>query len=277
MLVSGFGLLEKYVQDINITRTKLNMTKVTIVAALPGGGAMIVINFSKIVEIDTEGHIVRDLYECKCKTLTTLLLIGDRLCAIYTNGTVAVIQIPSGKLLQIYKIPEVGTVYNFGSLYWNTDIIDPDLILLADFLNHEVFSFRLSTQNKTVHITRLRNPHSVSYSYNTTDISYIVTCELDEKVIMYNSSWHEIRTISGYGKTKTIFKPRAAIISPWNTVIVSDNRDRVSEFTTGGHFVRFLDSDIRLPSVISLSHHYLYVVSDDFSLGKLYRYKMNEQ
>ena len=147
LLFSGFGLSENYLEGLNITRTKLNMTNITHIAALSGGGAMIIINFSKVVEIDTEGHIVRDLYECKCKTLTTLLLIGDRLCAIHTNGTVAVFQLPGGKLLQIYNIPDVGTVYNFGSLYWNTDIIDPDLLLLADFKKRQVF-IQLQVINK---------------------------------------------------------------------------------------------------------------------------------
>ena len=273
LLFSGFGLSENYLEGLNITRTKLNMTNITHIAALSGGGAMIIINFSKVVEIDTEGHIVRDLYECKCKTLTTLLLIGDRLCAIHTNGTVAVFQLPGGKLLQIYNIPDVGTVYNFGSLYWNTDIIDPDLLLLADFKKRQVFSYRLSTKNKTIHATYAPYPHSVSYGSKTSNISFIVTYN-SEKIILYTSSWQKIRTISDYGASKNIFKPGATLISPQNTLIVADRRGRVSEFTIEGNFIRYLDPGIHLPSVMSLSHQYLWVVSGD---SELYQYKKNEQ
>ena len=251
------------------------MTNVTFVAALSGDRAVVVINYSKVVEIDTEGHTVRDLYKCRCRTLNTLLLIGDRLCVIFSNGTVAVFQIPGGKLLQIYNIPDVSSVYNFGSLYWKTDIIDQDLLLLADFKKREVFSYRFSTKNKTILETFVQYPHSVSYGFKTSNIYYIVSCD-SKKIIFYSSSWQEIRTISEYGENKNIFAPRAALASPWNTLIVADRIGKVSEFTMEGNFVRYLDSDIYLPSVMSLLYHNLWVVSDENHLGELYWYKINE-
>ena len=247
------------------------LQKVKYVAALPGGEAAVIINYRRVVIINKEGQLVRELYKClTCSKFNGLLLLGGNLSIIQQNGTVSVIRLHDGQLLQVYHIPDVGAIYYFGSLYWDPDVIDPDVLLLTDWYKGEVFSYWFSTLQKTVLVTDLSNPFSVSYFFKKNQTFYIV-CERDKYYLtVYNATWNPVRTIGN-----VLTYPHAAIVSPDNTIIVADTYyNKVSEFTSDGKFLRLLTDEIVQPGSISFRYPHLWIVGNS---NDLYRYKLYEQ
>ena len=249
------------------------LTKIKHVAALPGGDAVVNVEYRRVIQIDTKGKTVRELYECQCQSkINALLLVGDNLCVAHINGTLVVIQLQSGKLLQVHNIPHIGEVFNFGSLYWNTGIIDPDLVLLVDNRGNQIFSYKFSTKHKQVHQALMSGLHSVSYSLNTSKIAFIVTHNT-HYITMYDTGWYRVKDIKG---GPGFFSTKVALVSPWNTLIVPDyvfGHDRVFEMTMEGRIKRDLVRGVYRPEAISLSYHYLWVVD---GRGALYRFKFFE-
>ena len=265
----GLKRLNTLVPDFSTTEKSLYLTKIKHVAALPGGDAVVNVDYRRVIQIDTKGQTVRELYECQCRSkINALLLVGDNLCVAHINGTLVVIQLQSGKLLQVYKIPDIGEVSNFGSLYWNTDIIDPDLVLFVDKRKNEIFSYKFSTKHKQVHLAGQSDLQSVSYSLNTSKIAFIVTHN-PQHITLYETGWYRVKVIEG---SPGIFYTKVALVSPWNTLIVPDylyGRHRVYEMTMEGHMKRDLVTGVYRPDAISLSYHYLWVVD---GRGAVYRY-----
>ena len=75
-----------------------------------------IINYRMVVQINKEGQLVRELYKClSCSKFNGLLLLGGNLSIIQQNGAVSVIRLHDGQLLQVYYIPDVGTVVYSGS------------------------------------------------------------------------------------------------------------------------------------------------------------------
>ena len=262
---------------LNITLANPELNKIKHVAALPGGGAVVNINYRKVVQVDSNGHTVKDLYNCvTCSRIHGLLVQGENLRVIHQNGNIDVIRIQDGKFLQTYYIPEVGAIYQYGTQYWDTDEADPDLLLLTDWIKKEVFSYRFSTNNKQVHIKELSLPFSVSYFFNSNSTWYIVCDRSGHSVYLYDSNWNLVRTVEGYGSTYgKLVSPHTAMASPKNTIIVADTYNyRISEFSIQGEFLRHVLTDVNLPNSISVSYTHIFVVANWTSL---YSYKLYEK
>ena len=275
--------LIKAVLDLDVTAVNSQITSPWRVAALPGGEAAVVNEYSEVVKINKTGQTIKELYSCSCDLsnhINGLLLLGYNLYVTHKNGTIVEIQPHTGQLLDVYHIPDVGYIHHHGSLWSDpSKIPNTDILLLTDSVKGEVFSYNLTSRHKEVQLRGLSGPRSVSYSFSGNDTSYIV-CERDHNMIsIYNSNWNFVSSFGNYGKSDgDLDYPYAAIISSNDSLSVSDSHNhRISVFTTDGVFLYHLltQSDgINYPFALSYYKPYLWVV--DLGNNQLYRYRLFE-
>ena len=277
--ISGLRRLEKPVLDLNISRTSpvLYIVGYTdIIAALPGGGAMIrhyIRNnkTEKILKINSQGEVTQTIFTCVgCSSyIWGLLLLGDFLYLTQSNGTVLKTRVSNGQVVSRSNIPDVRKVMHTGSLSNKPDKIpDKQTLLLCDRDKGEVFTFKYSTGQKQVHITGLDSPTSVSYFFYNQTVYYIVCEGWGDRINVYSQTWELIKTIGSQGSNDgELDIPQAAIVSDENTIIISDYwNHRVSEFSFNGTFLRHLlvrSDGIYLPVSMSYYYPHLWLVHGD--------------
>ena len=270
-----------------------------LVAALPAGEVLIcriaVEQKSRrslirrwVSKISNQGLKGLDIYNCTGCYITGLLVLGEDIFIIHSNGTVLQFSLGNWKLLRIYQINNMGGRFlHTGSLSSDPSMIpDQDQLLLADSSSYEVFTYRLSTRKKIIRKKSPRlgppfygYPRTVSYGFYNNTVFFIVSLcyggNLGNKIIIYDSEWNHVRSFGGNGTRDGQFiGPHGAIVSSDNTIIVADyHNNRLSEFTMEGQFVRqILDrSDgITKPAALSFWFPHLWVIHSGDSL---YRYK----
>ena len=264
--------------DFSLTITSPELTDVSYVAALPGGGAFVQNyisddNIEQILKINSQGKVTHTIYTCKGCSIQGLLVLGDFLYLTQSNGTVIKTRVSDGRILSRSTIPAVGEVLHTGSLYSKPDRIpDKQTLLLCDWDKGEVFTFKPSTGQKQVRVSGLRKPQSVSYFFYNHIVYYIISEGL--RIIVYNQTWDLVRTIGTRGsEDEGGFS--SAIVSDEDTIIISDNDNhRISEFSFNGTFLRHLISDdIFLP--YSMSYYYPHLwLSDGLLYYDLHRYNL---
>ena len=169
-------------------------------------------------------------------------------------------RVSDGSVMNVSTIPDVISVTHTGSLYSQAEKIpDQQTLLLCDWENGEVFTFKPSTRQKKVRITGLRSPRSVSYLFYNYNVYYIVCEQWENRIIVYNNTWDRVSTIGRYGSDDgELFNPLSAIVSDEDTIIVSDwFYHRISEFSFNGTFLHHLlvsSDSIRYPW--SMSYYY---------------------
>ena len=272
--------------DLNTTKTTPELSSVSYVAALPGGGA-VVTNYDpcKVLRLDSQGKVTQLIYSCVRWDITGLLILGDLLYIIHGNGTVLETGVSDGRSLSVYTIPDVAYAMHTGSLYSDPDKIpDKQSLLLCEFFGDKVFTFKPSTGQKQVRLTGLNHPTSVSYYFYNNTVYYIVieagTERINIHVHIYDNRWHRIRTIRRGGsddKQGRTISYQSAIVSDENTIITSDYwNDRISEYSFNGTFLRDLlvrSDGIKEPSSLSYYYPHLWVVHGYFH-NKPYRYNL---
>ena len=275
------ALLTKPVLDLNVTALNHQITNPRFVAALFGGEAAVVNEYSQVMKINKTGHTIKELYNCQsCNNIYGLLLLGSNLNVIHSNGTIVEIQLHTGQLLNVCNISDVHGVYYFGSLWSDpSKIPNIDILLLPDSDKGEVFSYNLTSEHKQVHLTGLSFPTSVSYSFYNNSTHYIVSQYRSHTISIYNSAWDPVLSFGGYGGDDgDLIYPLAAIMSYNNTILVTDySNHRISVFTTDGVFLYHLltQSDgINGPTALSYYKPYLWVVNEHYA--KLNRYRVSE-
>ena len=140
------------------------MTGIRRVAALPDGGAF-VINYvisnvtHQVWRVNVRGQVIQHVYQCVRCDLTGLLVLNNNLYVIHDNGTLLEININNTNTVQVYQVPDVIWMFNYGSLSYHPSVIThPDLLLLADVIKGEIFSYNVTSKNKQVHLTGLSYP-----------------------------------------------------------------------------------------------------------------------
>ena len=209
---------------------------------------------------------------------TSLLILGHMLYVTQKDtGTLIKLHLHWNDVLEVENIPDVKEVVNFGSLFFDpAQIPDKDLLLLADRTKHEIFTYKISTKHKEVHIRNLSFPKSVSYIFDNNSTYYLV-CDF-QQVSLYNITWGLVRIIGKAGSGDgELNDPTSAIVLPAGSVIIADGgNNRLSQFTVQGKFVRhlLLESDgITKPSALSFFYPHLWVVNDG---KKIQRYRLFE-
>ena len=206
-----------------------------------------------------------------------MLLLGNNLYVVHKNGTIAEIQPHTEELFNVYQIPNVDLIFQYGSLSSDPpNIPNPDILLLPDYLKGEIFSYNLTSRVKQVHVTGLLYPTCVSYIFSGGSTHYIVTDRNRHMINIYNSSWGLESAFGGYGSEDGMLdKPWAAIMSSNNSILVSEQRNnRVSVFTRKGEFLHHLPIEMSSPSTLSYYAPYLWIGHyTDFKAG-LYRYSL---
>ena len=240
-------------------------------AALPFGEAAVADDQSKVVKINNAGQSIKVLYDCNsCRNISGLILLGNYLYVVHYNGTILKIQPDTGELFNVYYIPDVSYATYSCSLWFNPAVPNPDILLLAEAVKGEVFSYNLSSGEKQVHVTGLSYPRCASYMFSDSSTGYIVNDYNKKKINIYDASWEIKSTFGG-------FFASAAVMTSNNSVLVTDfDNNRISEFTTKGVFLHHLLTDISYPFGISYYEPYLWV--KHFMLKKfkqgLYRYSL---
>ena len=273
--------------DLNLTAVNPQMTGIYRVAALPDGGAFVInyvrSNYTRQVwRVNVTGQVIQRVYQCvRCGYIEGLLVLNNNLYVIYGNGTLIEININNTNTVQVYQVPDVRLMVHFGSLSYHPSVIThPDLLLLADEIKGEIFSYNVTSKNKQVHLTGLSLPTSVSFMTYNSHLYYIVCVYLNHQVHVYNSSWSLYKTLggpgSGYGQ---LYYPYSAIGLPDGSIIISDsNNGRVSLFNIKGRFIRHIltrSDRLSRPEAMSISLPDLWLTDYQGSdIFRLYRYKL---
>ena len=275
--------MEKPLLDLNVSRINPQLSELYRVAALPGGEAVIAVNVKgaiKAIKVNSQGRVTQDIYSCtRCSRFKGLLVLGEHVYLIHGNGTVFETRVSDRRLLSTSTIPDVSRVMHYGSLSSKPDqISDKQTLLLADEVKHEVFTFKPSTGEKQVRITRYGSPASVSYFFFNDTEYYIVTEAFNDRINIYNNTWDLLRTIGTMGSDdQKLDYPLAAVVSEEETIIVSDfTEHRVSEFSLNGTFLHHLlvESDgIDWPRSMSYYYPHLWLTHGRL-MDKLYRYQL---
>ena len=280
-----------------MTDVNPQMTGIYRVAALPDGGAF-VINYvssnytGQVWRVNVTGQVIQHVYQCVwCfynvsgtlyPAITGLLVLNNNLYVIYYNGTLLEVNINNTNTVQVYQVPDVWLMIHSGSLSYHPSVIThPDLLLLADWIKDEIFSYNVTSKNKQVHLTGLRYPISVSFMTYNSHLYYIV-CEWDrDQVLIYNSTWSLYKTLGGNKGSGDgqLDWPTSAIGLPDGSIIISDsNNHRVSLFNIRGRIVRHIltrSDGLSYPDAMSISLPYLWLIDNQGSgIYRLYRYKL---
>ena len=208
---------------------------IKLLAALPQGEVFLYnyiekTNTRQVVKVNNQGDVMAEVYKCvQCNEIEGTIVLGDKFYVTHKNGTLVQIRLADGILQNVYQIPNVVSVRNYGSLSSDPDLIpDTDLLLLVDTYKDEVFEYNVSTNEKRVVITGIQTPQSVSYFIINSKIYYVV-CEYwketpqGDRISVYNSTWHFIGSFGSLGSQDgQLNNPEAAIESPEGTVIVAD-------------------------------------------------------
>ena len=267
--------------DLNMTDVNPEMTGIWVVAALPDGGAFVInyVNSSitdQVLRVNVTGQVIQHVHQCVRCYLWGLLVLNNNLYVTYSNGTLLEININNTNTVQVYQVPGVWWMVNLGSLSYHPSVIThPDLLLLADMIKGEIFSYNVTSKNKQVHLTGLYGPTSVSFMTYNSHLYYIVCEWLHHQVHVYNSTWSLYKTLGGEGSGDgQLYDPQSAIGLPDGSVIITDrNNNRVSLFNIRGRIVRHIltrSDGLSDPWGMSISLPYLWVVGR----GRLYRYKL---
>ena len=272
---------------LNMTDVNPQMTYIWMVAALPDGGAF-VNNYirsnetEQVLRVNVTGHVIQHVYQCVRCSLYGLLVLNNNLYVIHGNGTLLETTINNTNNVQVYLVHNVSWMVHWGSLSYDPSVIThPDLLLLADWNKGEIFSYNVTSKNKQIHLTDLRNPSSVSFMTYNSRLYYVVCEYRRHQVRVYNSTWGLYQTLgvmegSGDGQLRY---PYSAIGLPHGLVIISDmNNNRMSLFTIGGKFVRHIltrSDGLYNPDAMSISLPYLWLIDyRGSSICMLYRYKL---
>ena len=271
-----------------MTDVNPQMTGIWLVAALPDGGAFVINRVwsnrtHHVWRVNVTGQIKQLVHQCVGCDLQGLLVLNNNLYVIYSNGTLIQIDINNTNTVQVYQVPGVSYMAHYGSLSYHPSVIThPDLLLLADYLNGEIFSYNVTSKNKQVHRTGLSTPVSVSTMIYNSRIYYVV-CEHNRNLVhIYTSTWGLFRTVGHYGSgDEQLDNPYTAIGLPDGSIIISDSPNRyVSIFTIHGRFVRHiltLSDGLYYPQAMSISLPYLWLIDymgyPSYSY-RSYRYKL---
>ena len=278
------------VLDLNMTVANPQMTRIDNVAALPDGGAFVINHVisnrtRKVWRVNVRGQVIQHVYQCVRCYLSGLLVLNNNLYVIYTNGTLLQININNTKAVQVYQVPDVRSMFHYGSLSYHPSVIThPDLLLLADRRKDAIFSYNVTSKNKQVHLrlNQFSGPSSVSYIIYHSDLYYLVTAHNSHQVHVCNSTWGLYQTLGGPRgsvERQTLGQPWSAIGLPDGSIIISDiGNTCVSLFTIEGKFVRHLlakSDGVSGPVAMSVSLPYLWLVDAwRYPINRLYRYKL---
>ena len=268
-----------------MTDVNPQMTGIYRVAALPDGGAF-VYNYvwsnytSQVWRVNVTGQVIQHVHQCvRCIIIEGLLVLNNNLYVIYRNGTLVEININNTNTVQVYQVPDVLVMVNYGSLSYHPSVIThPDLLLLADENKGEIFSYNVTSKNKQVHLTGLYWPTSVSFMTYNSHLYYVVCEHGNHQVHVYNSTWSLYKTLGGRGSGELDW-PYSAIGLPDGSIIISDyNNGRVSLFNIHGRFIRHIltrSDGLSEPQAMSISLPYLWLIDYQGSdIWRLYRYKL---
>ena len=276
------------VLDLNMTVVNPQMTYIRRVAALPDGGAFIINivrsnDTDQVLRVNVRGQVIQHVYQCVRCGLRGLLVLNNNLYFIYGNGTLEQFDIDNNNTVQVYQVPDVYFMVHWGSLSYHPSVIThPDLMLLADILKGEIFSYNVTSENKQVHLTGLSFPTCVSFMTYNSHLYYVV-CEWGhDQVRVYNSTWDWYQTLGG--------PAYSAIGLPDGSIIITDhNNHRVSLFNITGRLIRHIltrSDGLNRPWAMSISLPYLYLTDQQESYSNLtytsypeykylYRYKID--
>ena len=284
MLVGLIGRQSSQKIILDVIRQNPNLNPLSRVAAIPwpSSGAFIASHgqgMDKVIHIDGNGNIISFPYTNfhefdPTRRISGLVLTDGQLNVLHKNGTIVrVLLSDTSKTSGTFSV-DVGELQHTGSMGAEFVPGNPkDFLLLADKKRGEIFTFDLVKNVKTVHLTGLDEPVSVTYTNSRFETAYVV-CEQGAGVVKtYNASWHHLKTIRS---NQEEFLPRVALMSPRGTLLVADAGNTViSEFNIRGRFLRnVLDKqdDIDQPLSMSFSQGRLWVAcnADTYSNVKSY-------
>ena len=251
------------------------------IAALPGGEAVIsnkVTTGNQVWRLNKDGRLYQKLYSClQCVDIGALLLLMNDLFVIHMNGTVIQIDLETNRILHIYNIENVVSVIHTGCLYSDPTSIIKDLLLLVDQDKFEVFSYRLSSNSKKVHVRRLNKPSSVTYYYHHSTIYYVVCDSGGQEIQVYDRNWTQVLSFHSYWFSSLFRFPSAAVVSSEDTLIIAvhdvHGMNFIYEYNIKGELIqRLLEYPNDQVSTLAISFHYPFFWVGSLSLDNRHKF-----
>ena len=245
------------------------------VAALPDGQAVIMIwsNDDKVMRVDKQGEIVKDLYTGF--DILGLLVQGSDLFVLHRNGTIVEMLPEDGHILKVYNTG-IDDLFNYGSHYTDLCDIEQNVLLLASFYDGNVYTYNISSQTLKLRVNNLNRPTSVTHGCVDGSVVYVVNELSAHMVRVYNASWSLITSLGSYGTDDgQLYLPLSAVMSDGYILVADQFNYRVSMFTSDGQFVKhIIIYDVPYygqdkPKSLSVRGKYLWVSTGN---GRLTRY-----
>ena len=256
------------------------MENIKWLAALPRGEAIAIrqSRHNTYVRIYKRGETEHFYCEkCnRCSNIGALLILGDNVYIIHSNGKVFEISLNNNHVMGVYQIENVVKVVNYGSLYSEPSLIpDKHVLLLVDNRKNEVFTYNMPLHRKIVRLRGIPNPTSVTYSFYNNTTFYIVCVRWQHSIHVYDSLWQPVRRFGTNSERQ--YSVGSAIMSLEETIFVV-NSSKVSEFTLQGQFIGHLilmpDSITLVSFRLSFSYPYLWLQKIG---GNAERYKLYDK
>ena len=245
------------------------------IAALPAGEAIIVYNDSVVVKVNNQGQIIQTLHDCdKCNSISGVLSLGANVYVVYDYGAMVQIQLSTRKQLKNFSSSKKVNIGQSGCLWFDpSSIPDTDILLLPDLSAGRII---VTSEKRELLLDGLNFPTSVSYMFMAQSTFYVV-CEMGySRVNVYSSTWEKQSSIQGDVQEDYMDEPTAAIVSPNNSIIVSDkDHDHISAYTKEGDFISHLLTEadgINQPKALSYFENHLWVIHTE----GVYRYRVDE-
>ena len=242
------GRLNKPILDLNLGQSNRYLKYADYVIGLPGGEALVgqsnvYYRRYQLKRIDKYGNTTKKLYRAKGGIISGIFKLGNRCYVLDSYGKLVELTL-NGRILNTYTIPQVRFPGQRGPLAANPDLIkDKDLLILPDLYKGEVFSYRLSTKKKTVHLSNVMS-QCVTHGFYKGNTYYLVSDSIKTVVRIFNTDWTPVKTIGVTGRTfgpKAQFNPQCAVMTEDGHVIISDNiNNRMSEYDFDGKFIGHL-------------------------------------
>ena len=213
------------------------------VLALPDGGALVAAFIDtrlNIVRLDQYGAVSHIFKYTPSYLVTDFILTLDDVLILQRNGVITRVKLGDGTEVKSYKVDV--------EWLWHGISVDGDNLLMIDHKREEVFSFKLSDQNKEVKVRDIKFISCIS-EIPGSEKMYAVCA--NNEILIYDSTWNLQRSIDGW----FIRYPASCVVLPNNNFLVVDRMYKhVLLVTFDGSLVHHMEIKDKIKNIHQTSY-----------------------
>ena len=238
--------LDNPVMTLDLQNRHPEMKTPVAVLALPDGGALVaadINNIWNIVRLDQYGAVSYIFKFKPSGQVTDFILTLDDVLILQLNGVITRVKLSDGTEVKSYKVDV--------EWLWRGISVDGDNLLMIDHKRGEVFSFKLSDQNKEVKVRDIIFVRCIS-EIPGNEKMYAVCA--NNKLLIYDSTWKLQRSIGGLDDW-FIGNPVSGVVLPNNNFLIVDKMYKtVLVLTFNGHLVHHMDIQDKMVNIQQTSY-----------------------